>query len=284
MTFELCSGHSHLGAVPGAALPRSNSPPRIDGAAVSSNVIQNSSIPPAFNDFSNDVRRFMDDFDLKLENILLFSDIEIAKLVSAFEKDETKSIILLNRLNLIRKSSKPATVDVKDTVSVSSKSSNFGAVLFPDSHPNFKPRDVNKWPLVLGRPFKGTNDSTSISKFLTLLISYGIKESANSIEFFRYVLFNLSPEINVEIVNYLLSKEVMEDTISSARLTHLYSYLQSRYSITDNPNILFARIEQMRQGSRPISDFAADFRIRIDELRTAQGSAPISDAYVLFNV
>jgi hypothetical protein len=268
-------GHFHLGAVPG--MQQSSNTAVITG---SPNVGQPHS--PTNNDSAlpDDVVRFMSSFDLERENILLFSDSQLEKLVNVFERDETKSILLLNRLTKFRQDSKFPASAIKESVSVASKSSNFGTVLFPDSR-NSKPRDVNKWPLVLGRTFRGTSDSVSVSKFLTLLISYGIKESANSIEFFRYVLFNLTPEINVEIVNYLLNKEVMEDSNSSLRLSHVYSYLKSKYSITDNPNILFARIEQMKQGSRPISDFAAEFRTRIDELKTAQGSAPISEAYVL---
>ena len=249
-------GQSQLGAVPGVETGKTR-------------------------DLPVDVVSFMKNFDLEMDNILLFSDAELEKLVKVFEKDDTLSILLLNRLKKLRQSPKIPISVIKDSNSTTSKISNFGPVLFPDVHQTHKCRDVNKWPLVLSRTFRGSNDSVSISKFLTLLISYGVKESANTIEFFRYVLFNLSPEINVEVVNFLLSKEIMEDSNSSQRLTQLYTYLKNKYSITDNPNILFSRIEQMKQGTRSVSDFAAEFRSRVDELKTAQGSASMSEAYIL---
>jgi len=37
----------------------------------------------------------------------------------------------------------------------------------------------------------------------------------------------------------------------------------------------------MRQDSRPIADFAADFRVKVEELRVSQASIPLSESHIL---
>ncbi len=204
--------------------------------------------------------------------------------MKSFEKDETSQLVLLNRLLKIKRGPQVpqalnSTPVIHDSSSEQSKSSNFGNVLFPQV--SNKSRDVNKWPLVLGRTFRGTSDDTSVSKFCTLLISYGIKESASAVEFFRYILYNLSPEINVEVVNFLISKGCIEDQCASHRLSVLYNYLKSKYAITDNPSILYSKLECMKQESRSVADFAADFRIKVEELRVSQASVPLAESHIL---
>jgi hypothetical protein len=229
----------------------------------------------------SDVNNFVSEYQFDMGNLVLFSDSDLKKLVASFEPDETKSIVLFNRLQKLRKNPSavpPPSPPPNDATSTSSKPSNFGPALFPSG--SSKCRDVNKWPLVLGRNFLGEADPCSVSKFCTLLISYGIKESATCIEFFRYVLFNLSSELNVEVVNYLMSKNAIEDTQDSLRLSLVYGYLKSKFAITDNPNILFANLESTRQGSRQISEFSAEFRARVEELKVVHGGG-LSEAYIL---
>jgi hypothetical protein len=174
-----------LGAVPGsAALPIAEIPREQVATSTSS-----SSLP-------SDVAKFMDTFDLRMANILLFSDDELRRLVKSFEPDDSAFILLFNRLTVLRQENRTSSSS-NSNAPVSTKFGNFGQVTFPDIRTGH--RDVNKWPHVLGRTFQGISDSISVSKFCTLLVSYGIKESTNCIEFFRFVLYNLTPEVNVEV-------------------------------------------------------------------------------------
>ncbi len=122
-------------------------------------------------------------------------------------------------------------------------------------------RDVSKWPLVLVRTFLGESDKCPVSKFCTLLISYGIKESASPMEFFLYVLYNLSSELNMELVNYLLSKKVIEDQHDSIRLSLVYEYLkvafryhrQSHFVVREFANNVVWKIKNRVIGLSPNS-------------------------------
>ncbi len=74
-----------------------------------------------------------------------------------------------------------------------STDSTFGSVVFPPK--TDKVRDTNRWPLVIGRRYKGTSDPIPISAFCNQLISIGIREAASNVEFFRFVLGNLETSI-----------------------------------------------------------------------------------------
>ena len=254
---------SQMGAVPGRQVQN-------DGQLASS---ASSSIS-----FPDDVLKFLQNFDFDMENLTLFSDRDLEQVVHSYESDVTKSLILLNRLQKIRKTPNSTKLAVENGKSSDSKMSNFGSASFPSG--SSKCRDVNKWPLVLGRSFLGESDKCSVSKFCTLLISYGVKESATSVEFFRYVLYNLSSELNVEVVNFLMGKNVVDDSHDSLRLSMVYDYLKSRFAITDNPTLLFANLENTKQGNRPIAEFSSEFRTRVEELRIIQSSS-ISEPYIL---
>jgi hypothetical protein len=133
--------------------------------------------------------------------------------------------------------------------------------MFEDSNGSVsKNRDINKWPLVLNRRFDGTADSCSISKFCTLLISYGVKQHANSVEFFPFVIYNWSSDVTVEVVNHPIKENCMEDEYSSKRLSILYDFLKTKYAITDNPLMLFSKLESNTQGHRGISEYGGEFR------------------------
>jgi hypothetical protein len=109
-------------------------------------------------------------------------------------------------------------------------------------------------------------------KTFSLLISYGVKEHANSVEFFRFVIYNLSSDVTVEVVNHLIKANCMGDEYSSKRLSILYDFLKTKYAITDNPFMLFSKLESNIRGNRVISEYGSEFHKQVEELRISQGA------------
>ena len=160
-----------------------------------------------------------------------------------------------------------------------STDSTFGSVVFPSK--TDKVRDTNRWPLVLGRRYKGTSDPIPISAFCNQLISIGIREAASNVEFFRFVLGNLETSINVEVVNFLISKGIMEESKAAVRLPALFEFLKSRFALTDNSVILQSRLEKLKQNGRTIAEFSEIFHQRLEELKMSQSGNPLTEAYIL---
>jgi hypothetical protein len=49
-------------------------------------------------DFTEDVVNFMSKYQFDIDNLVLFNDISLEKLVNSYESDETLAILLFNRL------------------------------------------------------------------------------------------------------------------------------------------------------------------------------------------
>ena len=80
--------------------------------------------------------------------------------------------------------------------------------------------------MAIGTPTsnKDLSDSVHVSSFSKLLISYGITESANSVELFRFDLGNVESDIVSHLVTHLISKGCMEDSCAPIRLSQLYEF------------------------------------------------------------
>jgi hypothetical protein len=262
----------------GAVVPGTQSPLRISGSEVNSSIS-----PPTVPGFDEDVLRLFKTYRIGAQNIEVMSEIDISKIVDVFESDPVKNICLKSNLSLIRKKTLPIPqvpgVSTPDSVSVESRKSVFGSVIFPEG--SGKSRDTNKWPLVLGRRYQGVSDSVPVSSFCNLLISYGIKESANSVEFYRFVMSNLESDVVSQLVSHLITKGCIEDSTAAIRLSHLYEYLKTSFSITDNPVLIQSKLEKMKQDSRSVAEFSKDFNIHLSELKMAQGSHPLTESYMI---
>jgi hypothetical protein len=205
---------------------------------------------------------------ISTEALVFMTDSDIKRICEGVEPDLIKSLSLKLNLQVTRKAflyhqnqtSLIQPVPVVDTLSTrtnDSKSSLFDTVSFPER--SEKSRDTNKWPLVLGRRYKCVSDPVPVSSFINLLVSFGIKESVSSSEFFRYVTSNLEIDFNVQVVNFLISKGCIDDSASSERLTRLHDSLKSSFSITDTPSILRSRLEKLHQESESIAEFSQKF-------------------------
>ena len=188
-----------------------------------------SSVPPP----PDNLRQFLEKSKILPEQVAFMDKLDISKLADT-EIDPVANVSLKSSLlmyqNLLQepepsKAVKPAVgLSQNGSNSASSDVSVFGHVTFQPSEG--KPRDTNRWQLVLGRPYRGCCDSVPVSSFCSRLISVGVRENANTVEFFRFVLANLEMSINVEVINHLTAHGVVEDSQAPARLHCLILFVR----------------------------------------------------------
>jgi hypothetical protein len=92
---------------------------------------------------------------------------------------------------------------------------------------------------------------------------------------------NLESDVVSQLVSHLITKGCIEDSTAAIRLSHLYEYLKTSFSITDNPVLIQSKLEKMKQDSRSVAEFSKDFNIHLSELKMAQGSHPLTESYMI---
>ena len=236
----------------------------------------------ALNSFP-DVKNIFGLINFKVENLPFISESDIVQIINNFETDSIRAIVLKsNILSLQTKissiSSSNSNSNGESSFGFAPKLSTFGHASFPSK--STRPRDVTKWSPILGRKYRGICDDLPVSSFCNMLISFGIRESMSSTEFFKFVLNNIESDLTVKIVNHLISRGCIDDS-SESRLSELYAFMKLSYGITDSPCILQSRLEKLRQESMSITEFSQLFSKRLDEVRSVQSENPLTDSYVL---
>ena len=213
--------------------------------------------------------------DFNVTRIQFLSESDIVQISNDFEENRLKSIMLKSDILAFQK--EVLNLDLIPSLnsgngfSESSKFSTFGNATFPFK--NNRSRDVTKWSPILGRKYKGICDDLPVSSFCNMLVSFGIKESLSSTEFFKFVLNNIEADLTVRIVNHLISKDCIDDSCES-RLTELYAYLRTTYGITDTPCLLQSKLEKLRQENLSITEFSQLFSKRLDEVQALNPKIP----------
>jgi hypothetical protein len=72
-----------------------------------------------------------------------------------------------------------------------------------DQDGSSRARDVQKWPFVIDRAYKGRSDPVPFSRFSRLLVSTGIQQQCTSIEFYRLIFANLTKDAGLSLCSIL---------------------------------------------------------------------------------
>ena len=238
---------------------------------------------------SEDVSLLLKKLNISKENVLYMERSDIVTLADIYEKDPAKNIVLRTNFMALRDKLLVPTLprerpeeQNKSVASVdTARFSTFGSAFFPDADNVARPRETPKWPLVLGRTYRGFSDSVPVSSFCSKLISVGIRESLSNVEFYRMVMENLDIDLNVEAINYLIKHGVVDDSKAAQRLSCLYDFLKARFALTDNTSVLQSKLERLSQGTSSVAEYSELFMKHLEELKMAQGSSAISESYKL---